>query len=139
AAEKWNSETDTWHAAAQTLRNHLIDGITRSGGRFIDPAYSANAAQYSPYIVLASFAPIPGEVLVRVMNDRGFCISTGSACSSKGNKNTRVLEQMGLDHRFAAGVIRISIGQDTTIDECTMFLDALEEETRCLKQEIRGL
>ncbi|MCK5202153.1 MAG: cysteine desulfurase, partial [Spirochaetales bacterium] len=41
---------------------------------------------YSPFIISATVAPVPGEVLVRVLSDEGFLISTGSACSSRNRK-----------------------------------------------------
>ena len=106
------------------------------GARLLDPAYRNSIDRYSPFIMMASFPPVPGEVLVRVMSDRGFAISTGSACSSRGRKNLRVLEYTGADAKFAASAVRISTGPETTESECDAFCSALEREVTALSQQI---
>ncbi len=108
------------------------------GVRFLDAQYTRPSAAYSPYICIFAFPPIPGEVLVRVMSDRGYAISTGSACSSRGRKNTRVLEQMNTDRGFADSAIRISFGPETTQPECTSFCETLDREVCILGGQIRG-
>jgi cysteine desulfurase len=81
--------------------------------------------RFSPYIVQAAFKGIPGEVLVRVMDDNGFSISTGSACSS-ASLDRPVLAAMGVDKDTQREGIRISQGWSTTEDDITALIEALQ-------------
>ncbi|MCX7786440.1 MAG: cysteine desulfurase [Spirochaetes bacterium] len=94
----------------------------------------SNPTGYSPYIVSLAFPPIPGEVLVRVLNERGFGVSTGSACSSRKKRDTRVLEASGVSSSLAFSSIRISIGPTVTKEQIELFADTLLKETSILFQ-----
>jgi len=83
------------------------------------------AEWFSPYIVSAAFPPVPGEVLVRVLEGEGFLVSTGAACSSRKRERTRVLESMGVPHELAACAIRISLGPATDAGELERLVEAL--------------
>jgi cysteine desulfurase len=96
--------------------------------RILPEAREGNGSLYSPYILKVSFAPIPGEVVVRVLADRGLCVSTGSACSSKRKDKTRVLRAMGVSERLASSSIRISLGAATQEKEIDLLIDALQQE-----------
>ncbi len=129
ALEGWSKQRSEWVSHAGELRAFLLGRISKiPRTAFIDPVYLTPDPRYSPFVMLVSFPPIPGEVLVRVMSDRGFAISTGSACSSRGKKNLRVLRQMGIDDRFAESAVRISTGPGTKYSDCVSFCDALEGE-----------
>jgi cysteine desulfurase len=80
---------------------------------------------FSPYILSAAFPPVPGEVLVRVLEAEGFLISTGAACSSQKKERTRVLEACGVPRAVAACSVRISIGPETTEAELAGLQEAL--------------
>ena len=67
-------------------------------------------------------------MVVRVSDEHGFCIATGSACSTKKKDRTRVPESMGIDHSTALSVMRVSIGPATTAAEIDGFLAMLREE-----------
>ncbi|MDC7241838.1 MAG: cysteine desulfurase family protein, partial [Spirochaetales bacterium] len=95
----------------------LITGINEiKGARILPESRPDNPADFSPWILNVSFPPLPGEVLVRVMDESGFAVSTGSACSSNKKSRTRALEAMGIDHKTAFSSIRISQGPATTDD-----------------------
>jgi cysteine desulfurase len=80
--------------------------------------------RFSPWILQARFKGIPGEVLVRILDERGFALSTGSACSS-GKAKRPVLEAMGLDGEALLEGIRISQGWSTSMDSINALADAL--------------
>ncbi|MFQ3619509.1 MAG: cysteine desulfurase family protein [Spirochaetales bacterium] len=90
--------------------------------------------RYSPYIVSIAFPPLPGEVLVRVLNEKGFGVSTGSACSSRKKRDTRVLEASGVSSTLAFSSLRVSIGPTITEKEIQTFAQQLLEEVRILFQ-----
>ena len=88
--------------------------------------------KFSPYILKVSFPPVPGEVLVRVLQDREICISTGSACTSRQKNRQRALLSMGINKDIAYSAVRISTGFATTEEEIDRFIKILKEELTVL-------
>jgi cysteine desulfurase len=82
--------------------------------------------RFSPYILQAAFKGIPGQAMVRALDDLGFAVSTGSACSS--HKETRpVLDAMGVDRETAFYGIRVSQGWTTTEDDIDALCRAVKK------------
>ncbi|MDR0403997.1 MAG: cysteine desulfurase [Treponema sp.] len=82
--------------------------------------------RFSPWILQAAFSGIPGEVMVRALDERGFAVSTGSACSS-ADKKRPVLDAMGVDPATAFSGIRISQGWSTGMDDIEALAETVEE------------
>jgi cysteine desulfurase len=80
--------------------------------------------RFSPYILQAAFRGAPGEVMTRALDDEGFAVSTGSACSTASKKHP-ALSAMGIDDALASTSIRISTGWDTETEDIDALLDAL--------------
>ena len=91
-----------------------------------DLAAAESAALFSPWIVQASFDGIPGEVMVRALSEKGFSISTGSACSAK-KLSRPILEAMGIKKDQASTAVRFSFGAETTKEDITALVQALSE------------
>lgn len=85
-----------------------------------------NPELFSPYVVQASFNHIPGNVMLRALDSKGFYISTGSACSSKKNKRP-VLEAMHITPQISENAVRFSFGPHTTPAAIGELLCAVEE------------
>jgi len=118
------------HAAASRLAERLISGLKeiRAARIFPESRAGRDAASFSPYILSAGFPPLTGEIVVRVADEHGFCIATGSACSTKKKDRTRVPDSMGLDHQTALSAIRVSVGPSTTEEQIDNFLAMLKKE-----------
>ena len=85
-----------------------------------------NEEFFSPYVVQASFSHIPGNVMLRALDSKGFSISTGSACSSK--KNSRpVLEAMGVSSEKRETSVRFSFGPHTTEKAMIELFETVKE------------
>ncbi len=122
---------------ARALRALLVERLGRIPGCRFAPAEAAREPErYSPYIVSVSFPPIPGEVLVRVMSDRGFAISTGSACSSRDRKRLRVLQAMGVSEEVARSAVRVSFGYATREEEIEELADELAAQVGILGRSL---
>jgi cysteine desulfurase len=91
----------------------------------------AGDGAFSPYILQAAFKEIPGEVMIRALDDLGFACSTGSACSSSSPERP-VLAAMGVDPRRRVEGIRISQGWSTTDEEIRLLTAAIREVLRFL-------
>ena len=90
-----------------------------------------NEDEFSPYILQAAFKGIPGEVMARALDDLGFAVSTGSACSSSSPERP-VLLAMGVHENLRIEGIRISQGWSTTDEEIDLLLDAIAEVLKFL-------
>jgi cysteine desulfurase len=127
AAEKRIAHLQQNMEIARGNARRLVAGLQEMRGAWIFPAArgSGDGSGYSPYILSAGFPPLPAEVVVRMADSRGICISAGAACSSKKKDHTRVPESMGLSPETARAVIRISTGPSTTPSEIDDFCAAL--------------
>lgn len=90
----------------------------------LEPA--ENVKLFSPWIVQASFENIPGEVMVRALSERGFSISTGSACSTK-KLSRPVLESMDIKKAQASTAVRFSFGAESAKDDIQSLIQALNQ------------
>ncbi len=106
----------------------LLKELSRLGGiRFNPPARLTEPELFAPEIINFSLPPLPGEVLQRILSEKGIYISTGSACSSNKKSHTEGLKSMGIDDKTAHSSVRVSLGPATTEEEIGLFLEALRE------------
>lgn len=83
---------------------------------------------YSPFILCFSVAPFPSEVFTRMLNDEGFLVSSGSACSNNvKSKGENVLLAMNFSSNDAKSSIRVSFSDYTTMDEVKLLADKINE------------
>ena len=67
-----------------------------------------------------------GAVVMRLLAaEHGIVVAAGSACAAETRKTSHVLHAMGLDNTFARGLLRISPGYSTTMEDIDAFLKAL--------------
>lgn len=104
-----------------TLREKLIEGVTQLGGSILSPKESC-----VPGILYMALPPLPSEVWVRSLSDKGICISAGSACSASQRKKQGP-SPMGIDRQLQLSTIRVSFGSESTIDHITRCIGAMEE------------
>jgi cysteine desulfurase len=98
---------------------------------FIPSCRTPEDGRFSPYILQAAFKDIPGEVMARALDDLGFAVSTGSACSSSSPERP-VLLAMGIEERLRIEGIRISQGHATTEEDIDLLVDAIAEVLKFL-------
>ena len=84
------------------------------------------AEKFSPWIVQASFPGIPGQVMERALSQKGFCISTGSACSSQ-SKARPVLDSLHISAAEKEAAVRFSFGFATTKEGMEDLVKAVKE------------
>jgi cysteine desulfurase len=121
--EKWGQDVYRGVEAELILKELAkIDGL-----RFNPPARLTEPEHYAPAIINFSLPPLPGEVLQRIMNEKGFCLSTGSACSSNKKSQTDSLTSMGISKETAHCSVRVSIGPTTKTEEVVQFIECLKE------------
>jgi cysteine desulfurase len=72
--------------------------------------------------------------LLLSLDQGGYAIASGSACSSADSKASHVLLAMGVDETLARGAIRISVGKGTTAQQIDAFVTELQAQTSILKK-----
>lgn len=88
----------------------------------------------TPYILNVSFPGLKGEVLLHSLEGHGVYVSTGSACSSRGGKESHVLKALGLDLKDIDGTIRFSFSRFNTIEEVDFAMEALKKSLVFLRR-----
>ena len=83
------------------------------------------APEGAPHILPISLPGYKSEVVVRVLGDRGVCVSSGSACH-KG-RPSHVFAAMGLPKPWLDGALRLSFSPDTTREEADALASALKD------------
>ena len=107
--------------------NNFVDKLSALPGcTIVPPSRLEKKDLFSPYVVQAAFKNIPGNVMLRALDSKGFYISTGSACSAKKNKRP-VLEAMHVDAKLRENAVRFSFGPPTTDKAVDELLEAVTE------------
>ncbi|MEP6946464.1 MAG: aminotransferase class V-fold PLP-dependent enzyme [Acidobacteriota bacterium] len=115
------------------LRNKLESGILKT----IPNTHlngTADRAKRLPNTSSISFGSVNGEMLMARLDDRGVCVSTGSACHTQAASASGVLQAMNIPHNLATGAIRFSLGRYNTEDEVDNVLNMLPEMVRDLRR-----
>lgn len=106
------------------LRDYLIDRVlaeipyTRLNGHRQDRL--SNNASFC-------FRFIEGESLLILLDQKGICGSSGSACTSGALDPSHVLLAIGLPHEIAHGSLRLTLSEETTEEELSYVVESLKE------------
>ena len=79
-----------------------------------------------PNNVNFSFQFVEGESLLIMLDMEGICASSGSACTSGSLDPSHVLLALGLPHEIAHGSLRMTLSEETTIEDADYVIDKLQ-------------
>ena len=80
-----------------------------------------------PNNVNFSFQFVEGESLLIMLDMRGICASSGSACTSGSLDPSHVLLAIGLPHEIAHGSLRLTLSEENTKEELDATVEAIKE------------
>ena len=109
---------------AQQLRERLISGLPQGVRLSVDPA-TASAAII--HLLIPTHHP---EAVLLAMDMAGVDVSAGSACHAGVTRPSRVVMALGYSENQALGVLRVSTGMETTVEDIDAFLRALPAAIR---------
>lgn len=109
---------------AQKLRERLISGLPQGVCLSVDPA-TASAAII--HLLIPTHHP---EAVLLAMDMAGVDVSAGSACHAGVTRPSRVVMALGYSENQALGVLRVSTGMETTVEDIDAFLRALPAAIR---------
>lgn len=113
------------------MRDRLIRGVL---GSIADTRLNGHPKQRLPNNANFSFRYVEGESILLLLDARGICASTGSACSSASLEPSHVLLATGLAPEEAHGSLRLTLGDANTEDDVDYVLSVLPEVIGRLRQ-----
>ena len=122
-----NRERNAEHLTA--MRDRLIQGLAE----IPHSALNGHPQQRLPGNVNFCFEGIEGESLLLLLDDKGICASSGSACTSGSLDPSHVLLAIGRVHDVAHGSLRLSIGEDVTAEEIDYVVQSVKDVVTYLR------
>ena len=116
-------------ARLRPLRDKLIAGLRE----IPHSALNGDALQRLPGNVNFCFEGIEGESLLLLLDDRGICASSGSACTSGSLDPSHVLLAIGRVHDVAHGSLRLTLGEDATEEQVDYLIRNVKEVVEYLR------
>lgn len=129
ALEEACAEIDNNAKRLTVLRDRLIAGLNKIPYSELN----GDAGKRLPGNVNFCFEGIEGESLLLLLDDKGICASSGSACTSGSLDPSHVLLAIGRPHEVAHGSLRLTLGENTTEDEVDYMIQAVTEVVTYLR------
>ena len=122
-----NMERDSANMTA--LRDRLIAGLSQ----IPHSALNGDAERRLPGNVSFCFEGIEGESLLLLLDDKGVCASSGSACTSGSLDPSHVLLAIGRPHEVAHGSLRLTLSGETSEEDIDYTIKAVTEVVAYLR------
>ena len=106
------------------LRDYMIHRISEE---IPQAKLNGHPQKRLPNNVNFSFEFIEGESLLIMLDMKGICASSGSACTSGSLDPSHVLLAIGLPHEIAHGSLRLTISEETTKEEIDIVVDEVKD------------
>ena len=129
ALKEADANLDVNAAGMSRLRDKLIDGLSK----IEHSALNGTRENRLPGNVNFIFEGIEGESLLLLLDDRGICASSGSACTSGSLDPSHVLLAIGRPHEIAHGSLRLSLSEWTTEEEIDYILEQIPVVVKYLR------
>lgn len=114
------------------LRDYMIERILKE---IPYCRLNGHPSKRLPNNVNVSIRFIEGEALLMMLDMKGICASSGSACTSGSLDPSHVLLAIGLPHAIAHGSLRMSLSDETTKEDVDYTVDALKK----IVERLRGM
>ena len=111
------------------LRDRLIAGLAE----IPHGAVNGDLEHRLPGNVSFCFEGIEGESLLLLLDDKGVCASSGSACTSGSLDPSHVLLAIGRPHEVAHGSLRLTLDRDTTEEDVDYIIQAVKDVVEQLR------
>ena len=131
ALKEANANIDANAEKVSALRDRLIAGLEK----IPHSALNGDRTKRLPGNVSFCFEGIEGESLLLLLDAKGICASSGSACTSGSLDPSHVLLAIGRPHEVAHGSLRLTLSEENTQKE----VDYIIEETTKVVKYLRDL
>ena len=123
------SRLDENISKVSALRDRLIDGLSE----IPHSALNGDAEKRLPGNVSFCFEGIEGEGLILLLDGKGICASSGSACTSGSLDPSHVLLAIGRPHEVAHGSLRLTLSEWNTEEEVDYIIKSVKEVIKILR------
>ena len=131
AIELANKELEEYNKKLIELRNYTVDRITKEiKGVKINGDLEKRLAGN----VNISIKDVESQALLLMLDMKGICASSGSACTTGILKSSHVLTAIGLENTLAKETIRLSYGKKNTKDDAEYIVDSLKEAVNKIRK-----
>lgn len=113
----------------EMLRDRLINGLSHIPHSILN----GDAHRRLPGNVSFCFEGIEGESLLLLLDDKGICASSGSACTSGSLDPSHVLLAIGRPHEIAHGSLRLTLSEENTAEEVDYIVKAVADTVAYLR------
>ena len=131
AAEIATSNMKERTAEEIKVRDHLIERIEKE---IPYAKLNGDRVKRLPNNVNFSFQFVEGESMLILLDSKGICASSGSACTSGSLDPSHVLLAIGLPHEIAHGSLRLTISDQITMEDADYVVDNLKEIVNHLRE-----
>ncbi len=107
------------------LANHAYERLCEHPR--VKPTTTPSATGKLPGIVHIMVKGIDAQTILLKLDDKGFGISSGSACASASLDPSHVLSAMGISSDWSFGALRISFDERVSLNDIDAFIDAFYE------------
>ena len=111
------------------LRSRLIEGLSKIPHSVLN----GDLEKRLPGNVNFCFEGIEGESLLLLLDDKGICASSGSACTSGSLDPSHVLLAIGRPHEIAHGSLRLSLCEENTEEDVEYILQSVPDIVEYLR------
>lgn len=111
------------------MRDRLIEGLSEIPHSILN----GDRVNRLPSNVHFCFEGIEGESLLLLLDDKGICASSGSACTSGSLDPSHVLLAIGRPHEIAHGSLRLSLSEENTDEEVEYIIKSVKEVVEYLR------
>ncbi len=129
ALEEAVSNMEKYNNHKAQIRDHLIEELSK----IPHCALNGDARMRLSGNVNFSFEGIEGESLLILLDMKGISCSSGSACTSGSLDPSHVLLAIGRIHDVAHGSLRLSIGEEITLEEADYIISCVTEVVEYLR------
>ena len=129
ALEESCAKIDENAVSLTALRDKLIVGLSEIPRSALNGDYEHRL----PSNVSFCFEGIEGESLLLLLDDKGICASSGSACTSGSLDPSHVLLAIGRVHDVAHGSLRLSLSEENTEEEIEYMIKSVKEVVEYLR------
>lgn len=112
------------------MRNRLINGLLEIPHTILNGAKSNRL----PGNVNVCFEGIEGESLLLLLDAKGICASSGSACTSGSLDPSHVLLAIGRPHEVAHGSLRLTLSEENTVEQIDYIIKSTKEVVEYLRK-----
>lgn len=114
----------------QNLRDYYISQVEE---KIPDVKLNGSRKNRLPGNSNFSFKDIRGDELLLKLDEKGICASSGSACSTGSLEPSHVLTAIGLPQNLLDGTLRVTFGEDNTIEDVDYLVENLEQIIKKLR------